>query len=267
MKKVFCALLLFSSLCNAQDYYIPHAMHRPGQNHKWSDTTSKITYFFSFDLGVSIPMRDYGSTDTTHNFMIYGPDSTHGKGFAKTGFYGSISGGAFITPNFGVCAKIAYNENTFDESMINLLVNGQYNYTINDHFVVWQFMGGAFADIRIGKRASVWVQGMAGLIHANFPSFSIYNAYFFPPYISWNFSLPNANDLAYSASLSYEQPISANVSVMLTASYTGAELVYPTLTYNLSGPYYNLPPPYTQHTPVTMSFGSMNLSAGLLFHF
>lgn len=255
--------------CMAQDYYVPPSSYHPGRIHTWHDSTPRVSFFFSFDVGVSVPLRNYGSRDTTRNFMIYGPDSTHGKGFANTGFHGSISGGIFITPYMGFCVKIAYNQNTFDQSTLNLLVNGQYIYAINSDYTIWQFMGGVFGNLQVGKKSSLWVQGMAGLINANFPSFSIYNfpLNIFPPNISWNFTFPDANDLAYSLSVSYEKPFSLNASFIATASYTGSELIYPTFTYNLSGPYSNLPPPHTQHTPMTMSFGSLDFSVGLLFHF
>lgn len=274
MKRIFVSLFfaLSSSLftyCKAQDYYVPSADHHHGHAHTWKDSLHRISFFYSFDLGVSVPLRDFGSRDTTHNFMIYGPDSTHGKGFANTGFHGSMSGGVFITPYMGLCAKIGYNENTFDETMLNLLVSGQYAYSINDNYSIWQFMGGVFGDFPLGKKSSVWVQGMVGLINVNFPSFSIYNLpqNIFPPYVSWNFSFPNASDLAYSVSITYEKPISTNVSLTVTGSYTGSDLMYPTLSYTLTGPYSGLPISHTQDTPVTMSFGSLDFSVGLLFHF
>lgn len=266
MKRIFCALILCSSLCKAQEYYVPRSNYKPVHTHSWKDSAHHVSFFFSFGAGVSVPMRDYGSRDTTRNFMVIGPDSTHGKGFANVGFHGNMSGGIFITPYMGFCVKLAYNQNTFDETTLNVLINGQYTYTINGDYDIWQFMGGVFGDFPLGKKSSLWVQGTIGLINANFPSFSIYNL---PnlPYLSWDFTLQNANSLAYSASLMYEQAISANVSIIATASYTGSELSYPFMTYEYSGPYTNLPPAYTQHTPVTMSFGSLDFSVGLLFHF
>jgi hypothetical protein len=271
MKKILLSAVLLFLLTRgkAQDYYIPRTNYHPKHIHTWKDSIPRITYFFSFDIGISIPMRDYGSRDTTHNFMIYGPDSTNGKGFANVGFHASVSAGIFITPSVGVCAKIANNVNTFDQSSLNLLVNGQYSYAINDNYQIWQYMGGIFGNFHLGKKSSLWVQGMVGLINANFPSFSIYNLpqKSFPPNLSWDFTFPDANDLAYSLSLTYEKPISFNVSLIATATYTGSELIYPTFTYSFSGPYTGLPQPYTQNTPITMSFGSLDISVGMLFHF
>lgn len=268
MRRLLCAFILLASVCNGQDYYMPPVNHHPGHGNNWKDSIKKAAFFFSFDMGVSVPFKDYASRDTTRNFMIIGPDSTNGKGFANAGFHAGFSGGFFLTPNFGLCAKVAYNQNSFDETTLNLLVNGNYSYSINDNYSIWQFMGGIFGNFQTGKSSSVWLQGMIGLINANFPSFSIYNLpqNLFPPYLSWNFTLSNASDFAWCVSASYEKAISENVSLLGTVCYTGSELVYPSLTYNLSGPYYNLPPPYTQNTPVTMSFGSLDFSVGLLFH-
>jgi len=268
MKRILLAIVLFFMLTpgKAQEYYIPRTNYKPVHSHSWKDSVRHISFFFSFDAGVSIPMRDYSSHDTTHNFMIISPDTTHGKGFANVGFHGSLAGGVFITPYVGFCVKIAYNQNSFDETDLNLLINGRYTYTINGDYSIWQFMGGVFGDFPLGKKSSLWVHGMIGLINVNFPSFSIYNL---PglPYLSWDFTLQNANNLAYSVSLMYERTISTNVSIIGTAAYTGSQLSFPNPTYEFSGPYYNLPPPYTQHTPVTMSFGSLDFSVGLLFHF
>jgi hypothetical protein len=267
MRRIVCALILFSSVCSAQDYYMPRVSHRPNDGSR-KDSSKKTATFISLDFGFSIPLRDFGNKDTARNFMIIGPDSTHAKGFANVGFHGSATGGIYITPTFGVCGKIGYNENTFDESTLNLLVNGAYSYTINGNYSIWQFMGGFFGNFQTRKNSWVWIQAMGGVINANFPSFSIYNlpTNLFPQYISWNFTLPNATDFAYSLSIGYEISLSQNVSFLSTLTYTGSELVYPSLTYDLSGPYYNLPPPYTQNTPVTMSFGSLDFSVGLLFH-
>lgn len=268
MKRILASAVLLLGLVSAraQDYYIPRSNYKPVQSHSWKDSVHHVSYFFSFDMGVSVPMRDYGSRDTTHNFMIISPDSTHGKGFANVGFHTTLAGGVFVTPYMGFCVKIAYNENTFDETTLNGLINGRYTYTVNGNYDIWQFMGGFFGDFPLSKKSSLWVKGMVGLINADFPSFSIYNI---PglPYLSWDFTLQNANNLAYSLSLMYEQNISSNVSVIGTVSYSGAELNFPFMTYEFSGPYTNLPPPYTQHTPVTMSFGSLDFSVGLLFHF
>ena len=249
---LFLGLILFYSVCRAQDYYRPPVSHQPRHNNGWKD---------------SVPMRDFGSRDTTRNFMIIGPDSTNGKGFANVGFHASANGGIFITPNFGVSLKIGYNENTFDDATLNLLINGRYDYTINNNYTIWQFMGGVFGNFPLGKKSSLWVNGMAGLINANFPSFSIYNMPNFPADVSWNFTLPNANDFAYSFSIAYEKPISENISFTGTVSYTGSELAYPSLSWSLTGPYTQLPIYYTQHYPVTMSFGTLDFAIGLLFHF
>jgi hypothetical protein len=217
---------------------------------------------------LSVPLKDFGSKDTARNFMVIGPDSTNGKGFANLGFHGSATGGVYINPQFGFCAKIAYNENTFDGSTLNTIINGNYTYSINSNYSIWQFMGGIFINLQTDKNSAFWFQAMVGDINANFPSFSIYNlpARQFPPYLSWNFTLPNANDLAYMVSIGYEKALSRNIGFMVTLSYTGSELVYPSLTYNFTGPYTNLPQPYTQHTAVTMSFGSVDFGAGLIFH-
>lgn len=205
--------------------------------------------------------------------MIWGPDSTNGKGFANVGYHGNMSFGAVLSPPpgpvaFGICGKIGFDVNNFDEMTLNQLVNGAYTYSVNGNYTIWQFMGGAFADFQLGRTTSVRIQGMAGLINANFPSFSIYNLPVPPflPYLSWNFTLPDASDFAYSLSIDFEKGISKRTSIALTVSYTGAELSYPGLTYNFSGPYLGLPPAYTQNTPVTMAYGSLDITIGILFH-
>jgi hypothetical protein len=273
MRRLLFAFILFASVCHGQDYYIPPANHNPhaGYSNSRKDTLKKVTSFISFDLGVSIPLREYAEKTTTNNFMIIGTDSTNGKGFANVGFHGSLCSGVFITPSFGACLKIVYNENSFDESSINTMVNGipngNYIYSINGSYNIWQFMVGAFGNFQLGRTTSVWIQGMGGFIDANFPSFSIYNLppNLFIPYLSWNFTLPDATDFAYSLSISFEKGLSQNVSLIGTASYSGAELVYPGISYNFTGPYTNLPS-YTQTTPVTMAYGSLDISVGLLFH-
>lgn len=265
-KKILLLLLLFSSICRGQDYYIPQTNHnyQPRQQNTYKDTNKKVSCFFSFDLGISQPLRDYGAKTTSNNFMIIGPDSTNGKGFANLGFHLSISGGIFITPNFGFCTKFTYNQNNFDADYLNLLTTGQCSYSILGDYGIYEFMGGGFGNFQLGKTTSIWVQGMVGLINANFPAFSIYNLPGYQ-YLSWNFNLTNSNAFVYSLSIGFEKGLSQNISLIGTVSYSGAELSF-IQTYYYSGPYTNLPPPYTQATPVTMAFGSLDFSAGLLFH-
>ncbi len=267
MKKIIYLFILFSSFCHAQDYYYQPVQPHQSNYTKPKDTLRFKNYFFSFSIGLSLPVRDYGSRDTSRNFMIYGPDSSHAKGFANLGFHASINGGVFLTPHVGLAVKIAYNENSFDQNTLNTILNGNYSYSINGNYHIWQIMGGAFVNYRVDKESWLWVQGMVGLINADFPSFSILGLPVFPPQISWNFTLPNANAVAYSLSIGYEKAISQNVSFITTLTYLGAELSYPSLTYDITGPYTGLPLPYTQHYPVTMSFGSIDFSLGLIVHF
>jgi hypothetical protein len=273
MKKIIFLFILFSSFCYGQDYYYPPTQYHSTPYAKPRDSLKGTAFFFSFDLGLSLPVRDYGSKDTARNFMIIGPDSTHGKGFANLGFHAHIEGGVFLSQNYGIAVKIAYNENSFDETTLNGIINGNYDYAINSNYNIWQFMGGVFGNYQADKNSTLWVQGMVGVIEANFPSFTIYNlpASIAPPSlsISWNFSFPNATDFAYSLSIGYEKRISQNMSFITTLCYSGAELVYPALSYTLTSPYSTTNPffSHTQNTPVTMPFGSVDFSLGLLFHF
>jgi opacity protein-like surface antigen len=275
MKRFIFLFILISSFCYGQDYYNPPPARQNAVPYtRLKDTTSANNpWFFSFNLGLSVPVRDYGSKDTSHNFMIIGPDSTHGKGFANLGFHASINGGIFLSKNYGIAIKIAYNQNSFDETGLNTIINGNYDYSINSSFFIWQFMGGVFGNYQVDRNSWFWVQGMVGVIHANFPSFSIYNlpAYVAPTSldVSWNFTFPDASNFAYSLSAGYEKAISHNVSFITTLTYSGSELVYPGLSYNLTSPFTVTNPFYThtQSTPITMSFGSVDFSLGLIFHF
>jgi hypothetical protein len=257
MKRILFLLILFSSACMAQDYYYqpkPAPYTRPHSAYK--DSLHQRMFFLSINAGLSVPLRDYGSKDTAHNFMIIGPDSTNGKGFANIGFHGCIKGGIFLGPNYGLVGKLGLNYNTFDASTLNTIINGYYYYTINGGFSIWQFMGGAFANFKLEDNQSIWLEGMIGAVDANFPSFTvtIYN-------LAFNFDLQNATDFAWSLDMGYEKEITDNVSFVANITYTASELIYPTQTYNKY--YYGS---YTQHTPVTMSFGSLDFSIGLLFH-
>ncbi len=266
-RTMFCFMVLFyfhSSffILQAQDYARPstHNYTRPYTT-SGRDSLRFKKMFFSFNAGVAVPEGEYASRDTAKNFMILGPpDSTDGKGFANIGFHFNLNGGIFITPHFGIIAKAAFDYNTFDEIALNSSLGSNLSYTIDESYHILQYMFGIFGRFNIDNTSFIWVQGTVGLINANFPSFTgtvIYNkqAYLY------TFSLDNANVFAYSLGFGLEKEIHGPLSFILNASYTGSELSYPTMTYNR---YYTSS--YTQNTPVTMSFGSIDITMGLLFH-
>jgi hypothetical protein len=258
--------------CGAQDYYTPPSRFRQPVAHNSQDSmrqthvqqSTQKPFFFSFNAGLSFPVKDFGNKDTAKNFMVIGPDSTNAKGFANVGFHIAVSGGYFLTPNFGVLAKFGYNYNTFNASALNNIINGYYYYDIDGSFSIWQAMGGLFGNFQLSHNASFWVQGMIGTMYANFPSFSILLG---PESI--NGSLPHSSTLAYSGGIGFEFVITPITSFNINLSYTSSGVIYPTFSYTYLGTYPGWPPngyTYKQNTAVTMNYGDIDLTIGLLFH-
>jgi hypothetical protein len=273
IKHILALLVLSSSLCSAQDYYQPPSrFSNTPHTHSLIDTArpkseqfGQSSFFFSFTAGVSIPMRDFGSKDTSQYFMIpTNTDSTHAKGFANVGFHFTLKGGFSLTPNFGLMADISYNYNTFDAATLNNIINGAYYYSITGNYNIWQFMGGAFLRFEANPTTFFRIEGMLGDIRSGYPSFSVSNG---SETISG--TLSPASDLCYSFSLGLEEEINETVSFIAEINYTGADLSYPTSRYTYSG--FGVPPvppfTFTQNYPVTMPYGSLKFSVGVLFHF
>ncbi len=257
-KRFLFLFILWSSFCTAQDYVQTNRPNYTRPFQKYNDSLRKRNFFISVAFGIAYPTGEYGSKDTAHNFMIIGPDSTNAKGFANLGFHANISAGVFISKHVGVMGKFALDYNTFDVSTLNAYVNGlNYQYTLNEPFYIKQYMLGLFGNFKTNPTTTIWLQGMAGLISANFPAFTVtINTY------NFDFNLEDANVFAYSLGLGCEKMISHSTGFLFNLTYTGSELVYPTMSYNR---YYN-PPPYTQNTPVTMAFGSLDFTIGVVFH-
>ncbi len=266
MKKIFGILLctFHFSLCtlSAQDYY-RHPVTPPEnyrQNNHFKDSLQRKSFFFAFNAGLSVPLRSFGSKDTAADFMIpTNSDSTHAKGFATVGFHIDAKAGYFLFPQFGLLAKISYNYNSFDANTLNNIINGYYYYTVNGGYSIWQFMGGVFGNFQVSPVSSLWIEGMIGDIHANFPSFSVSDGY-----VTLTGRLADANNLAGSLSIGIDYTINDNVSFIGSLSYSGATLSYPTSYYTGSGKGY-VTSSYTQIHAITMPYGNLDLSIGLIF--
>lgn len=266
MKKALIILItfhfsLFTSLCSAQDVY-RHAPPPGSIYTKYKDTLHQKAFFFSFNAGLSAPLRQFASKDTSNNFMsLISNNTSNAQGFAQMGYHASVKGGIFLSQNFGVLAKIQYNYNTYDVSALNTILNGAYYYTINGNFNIWQFMGGGFFNAKLSRNLSVWVDGMAGDIIANYPSFTA----LIGGLETYSGTVTPSKGLGYAFSTSLEAAINENVSFLFAISYTGAIFSYPTSSYSETiGSATSLP--YTQYTPITMSYGSLDFSIGFLVH-
>lgn len=264
IKRLLCILLLCSSLCSAQDYYMPRSPSHPtGPMNRYTakDSLKRKNFFISFNAGVSIPLGDFGKKDTNNLFIIpTNSDSVNAKGFANIGFHFNAKGGVFLTPNIGLLAKIGYSYTTFDANTLNNIINGYYYYTIVGNYNILQVMGGGFANFPVSQNTSIWVEGMLGNITTGYPSISVSNGVY-----TIDISPSTANDLAYSFSFGLEQVINPTLSFMANLSYTGAEISYPTCDYTFIG-YATNPITVHQIHPVTMSYGSIDISIGLMFH-
>ena len=258
----FTLSLLTSVHCGAQDYYMPRnpaptIKQQPYRHLK--DSLPKRMYFISVNAGVSVPDGGFGEKDTTGFFMIpTNTDSTHAKGFANVGFHLNVKGGIYLSPTFGLLAKVGYSVHTYDANTLNNIINGYYYYTVNGNYSIWQVMGGAFLNLPLNELTSIRLEGMLGGIYSNYPTASVSNSI-----ETINFSLSNASDLAYSLSVSVEQVINDRTSFVAGITYTGATLSYPTATYTYTG---LVTGTYYQRYPISMSYGTIDFSIGMLFH-
>jgi hypothetical protein len=262
------------ALCsvNGQDYYMPHTSHALPPAHSYAqhhDSLPKHAFFASLNFGISIPTGQFAAKDTVSYFMIpTNTDSTHAKGFANVGYHVNFTCGGYLTPNIGLVANLGYEHHSFDANTLNNIINGYYYYSIDGNYNIYQFMGGGFLCLPLNDGTSNFkFQAMIGGIYANYPNSTVsvtvtkgktYQTE------NINFQLSNATDFAYSLGISFEQYITDNVSFTTGISYSGAELNYPNALYNYSGAF---TASYYQRYPVSMSYGSFDISIGLAVHF
>ena len=261
----FTFSLFTSMLCSAQDYYTPAQKpppHPKAAAHKpFNDSLRQKPFFFALNAGVSFPILDFGAKDTTGNFMVLtNNNSTDAKGYATIGFHINAKGGYYLTPNFGLLAKVGLNHYGFDASSFNTTINGYYYYIITGSYNVWQLMGGGFATMPVNSSLSLRGEIMVGGIISNFPDFSADIG----GVETFSGSLAPAHDFAYSFSGGIEQVINETVSFTSSLSYTGALLSYPTSNYTLTSG--TASKSFYQNYPIFMKYGSIDLSIGLLFH-
>jgi hypothetical protein len=168
-----------------------------------------------------------------------------------------------ITKNIGIVGKAALDINGVNDSLLDREVNGAgnpffYIYHFNGNFKIWQCMAGAFLKFKLYRGAYVWMQFMGGYIFANYPSFTIIDETHTTAPLTYSFQ--NSTSLGYSGSLSFEDMLCRNIGFAGALSYTATTFNYPAYTLTAGGT------SSIQNTSVTMSYGSIQVTAGLNFH-
>lgn len=249
MKKLLFCFILFSSACNAQDMsVIPTG----------KDTFEFHRFFASVNAGLSMPSGDYGTANT-----IGIPDSTNVYGFANFGYNLHIHAGIFITGKLGALLNASLTHNSLNQEIYNVNATGNTYFHIGGPFNMWQCMAGVFYRFELENDQFICVEGLGGIIFANYPQINFYNGF-----TSYTKTYESARNALFCISASYEKMLNENIGFLFGASYSYAKISYPTVTYVFSGQgvgtlYFN----HTQELPTIMSYGSTEITAGINFHF
>ncbi len=247
MKKILVAIVLFSSMCQAQDTAVSVKKKHNGFINYLKDTTRKRNFFFSLNAGLGIPVLDYGSTDIYKSYVFY--DTNRVVGMAVNGFHFNITAGALFIPQIGIVVKAGMDISSIDERIFSL-ANPTWHYS--GGYKMWQLTGGLIFRFKIAKRSHVFIQPMIGIIQANYPTYTINN----DSLQLFKASFVSSVNTAFNISGGFENELNPTISWYYTLGYTYSRIEYTSYSFTIpSGP-----------MPLVMTFGSMQATVGFIFH-
>lgn len=251
MKKFLLAIILFSSVCNAQDTVSSAKKKHCHFFNFLKDTIRKRHFFVSVNGGLGIPTLDYGKYNGTSSLLLLN-NYSHAEGYAVNGLHTNFTTGYFLIPQLALVAKAGLDISSIDDRIFDKVYP---RYAFDGGFRIWQFMGGIITRFKIHKKTYVYAQEMAGIIYANFPTFSLSDTLG-----SYSIGLNNSISFACNFCVGFENVLTRTISWNYNFGYTFSEFKYPSRVFSVPGA------SFTYNQPVTMAYGSMQLTVGFLFH-
>lgn len=229
---------------------------------------------FSIGLaaGTTIPLGGFAASGATS-------DSTHINGSAQTGIHFNATVGYKIYKVIGAMVMVGGNINSY-----NSPTSGFAAATVpsGPHYV-GQYLAGPYVSIPVGKKLSIEARALVGLITSHYPELTEGTSVSFSGFVGANVSidtkLKSGAAFGYSGGVGAKYMLSNHFGLTLNVAYSGSNMKYPSYTIHTvettssilsafsSTPLPNVNTTNTYNTPVHMSIGMINISAGGAFSF
>jgi len=228
---------------------------------------------FSIGLaaGTTIPLGAFGTSTV-------GTDSTHINGYAHTGFHFNATVGYKIYKMIGAMVMIGGNINSCSPPTTYFSGISFTPVPSGPHYL-GQYLAGPYVSIPVGKKLSLEARALVGLITSSYPeitaSASGTAGFFGSITASTDTKYKSGAAFGYSGSVGAKYMLGSHFGLTLHVAYSGSNMKYPNYTVHtteISSGYFSTAIPSvnttnTYNTPVHMSIGMINISAGAAYSF
>lgn len=220
--------------------------------------------------GTTIPLQDYASTTNSN-------DSTQVSGYAQTGVHFNATASYKIIKYLGAMVMVGGNINSCNPSSSS---SAGAAITPSGSHYVGQYLAGPYVSVPVGKKFSVEVRALVGLITAAYPKLSESTSASLGTYYSYSITtelaFKHGAAFGYSAGLGGKYMLGEHFGLMLNAAYSGSSMNFPGSTFHIeqkSSGLFSTTVPINTNTTTTrtntthMSIGMINISVGIAYGF
>ena len=212
-------------------------------------------------VGVCIPLQNFGAKTTN-------TDSARVNGYANTGFHYNVNFGYKFSKYVGGMLMVGGSVNSFNTAAFG--GNTAFStLTASGPHYIGQYLIGPYLAIPIGKKFSVEVRALVGLMTSSYPKLSENASFSYGGYSfggSYEAKYKSGAAFGYNFGLGGKYMVSDHVGITLHAAYAGTNMVYNGLTSTI-GASGTTPITTTSTTPIHMSIGMINITGGIAYCF
>jgi hypothetical protein len=224
-------------------------------------------FSIGLSVGTTIPLQNYGNKTTN-------TDTTHINGAAKTGFHFNVTFGYKFSKYIGAMLMVGGSTNAYSPDVTTTSGGTSFSggsLTPSGSHYVGQYLIGPYATFPVGKKLSIEVRALAGLVTSSYPALSetasaSYGGLSFGG--SYTFKIKPGAAFGYSAGVGAKYMLGEHIGLTVNAAYTGSDMVYKssTTTASTTGLYASTTTT-TDNNKRYMSIGMINITAGVVFCF
>ena len=229
---------------------------------------------FSIGLaaGTTLPLQDYKASGTAS-------DSNHVVGSAQTGIHFNVTAGYKFYKIVGAMVMIGGNINSYNAAVSGF---GSAAVPSGPHYV-GQYLAGPYVSIPVGKKLFIEARALVGLMTSHYPELKESASASFGGFATISGSvdtkIKSGTAFGYSGGVGAKYMLDNHFGITLNMAYSGSNMKYPSYmvhTVETSSSIFQAFSPSTNtnidnttihSTPLHMSIGMINISAGAVYSF
>ena len=233
-----------------------------GKQHLSRKDSTNHCFFISLSGGIGLPLLNFGSP----TYPAYNQDNSFRTGYATKGLNVNLTGGYYISDDFGFLVKFNYNADGFNATSYvkNSYLSTDSNATVTgSSYVIESYLAGIIFKMPEGlastnNKFSITAYALAGIMHV---SNSTINEMHFGG--SSLLKEPSANALELNVGLGATYSLTKNIGLLLNIDLLAGNPMFANYTITGTG---NIPAVTTYNYKTYMSTAILNTSLGLIIH-